>query len=122
MISRELREPDYWINRAEKAEAALAKCEADNEGLRHDAERYHLMCNTLWEKVTATGDEDCARIAVNRITELEGKLAEREREKAELREKLVDLALRLAAHETAEDRKRILESEDVRSIMDLRLR
>lgn len=81
MISRELREPDYWINRAEKAEAALAKCEADNEGLRHDAERYHLMCNTLWEKVSATGDEDCARIAVNRITELEGKLAECEREK-----------------------------------------
>jgi hypothetical protein len=56
------------------------------------------------------------------LANTEAALAECEREKAELREKLVDLALRLAAHETAEDRKRILESEDVRSIMDLRLR
>lgn len=36
--------------------------------------------------------------------------------------RLVDLALELAAHVTAEDRKQILASEDVRSIMDLRLR
>lgn len=45
-----------------------------------------------------------------------------EQENAELRAKLVELALKLAAHETAEDRRCILESEDVRSIMDLRLR
>jgi len=50
------------------------------------------------------------------------KVAALERENERLREKLVDLAFALAAHETAEDRKRILESEDVRSIMDLRLR
>ena len=45
-------------------------------------------------------------------------VAENER----LETKLVDLALELAHHVTAEDRRRILESEDVRSIMDLRLR
>lgn len=86
----------WLIEQAERvadAEAALAKCEADKAGLLYDTERYHLMCNTLWEKVTATGDEDCARIAVNRITELEHKLAECEREKEQFKTLAVEMAL-----------------------------
>lgn len=88
-----------YVQGKANAEAALAECER----LRQDLAKQFVGMQAY---------AGC----------LERKLAECEQEKAELREKLVELALRLAAHETAEDRKRILESEDVRSIMDLRLR
>ena len=49
-------------------------------------------------------------------------IAAQEQTITQCEERIVELALELAAHITAEDRKRILQSEDVRSIMDLRLR
>lgn len=61
MITRELREPDYWINRAEKAEAALAEA----------TERPVCDCHTwpTWSEMHGY------------IEALEHKLAECEREK-----------------------------------------
>lgn len=49
-------------------------------------------------------------------------VSELQAENERLESKVVELALKLAAHVTAKDRKEILASEDVRAIMDLRLR